>query len=58
MKKDMIISIKGTQRYDNAFDKIEIIVSGTMESQSGKYYIKYDESDETGFKDSTVMLEV
>ncbi|MBQ1334407.1 MAG: DUF1934 domain-containing protein [Clostridia bacterium] len=58
MKKDMIISIKGTQRFEHSFDKIELIVSGTMESRAGKYYIKYDESDETGFRDSTVMLEV
>ncbi|MBR2743143.1 MAG: DUF1934 domain-containing protein [Clostridia bacterium] len=58
MKKDMIISIKGTQKYEHVYDKIELIVSGTLESESGKYYIKYDESDESGFKDSTVMLEV
>lgn len=58
MKKDMIISIKGTQSYNRTHDKIELITNGTLESRLGKYYIRYDESDENGYNDSSVVLEV
>jgi len=58
MKKNMIISIKGTQSQGGEHDKIELITNGTLESSQGKYYIRYDESDEEGYAECTVELEV
>ena len=54
----MIISIKGTQSYNRTHDKIELITNGTLESRLGKYYIKYEESGENGYDNSSVVLEV
>ncbi len=59
MKKDVLISITGTQLQDGEKDVIELVTTGSFYRRGGSYYIAYDESEATGFEGSrtTVKLE-
>ena len=46
MEKDVIISIKGTQKYENADqDVIELVTEGRLEREGGSYTLSYQESE-------------
>ena len=49
MDKSVIISIKGTQTYEDAEpETIELVTEGTMEFRDGGWDITYEESELTG----------
>ena len=66
MKKQVVLSVKGTQSYmDQEPENIELVTEGTMEDVDGGWKITYAESDLTGLagvqttffvKDDTVTL--
>ncbi|MEG0457116.1 MAG: DUF1934 domain-containing protein [Oscillospiraceae bacterium] len=55
-KKQMLISIVGTQKRGNETDKIELTTTGDFYKKNEKYYLKYNESIATGFEGSTTIL--
>ena len=51
MEKDVIISIKGTQKYENADpDVIELVTEGRLEREGSSYTLSYQESELTGWR--------
>ena len=58
MKKEVLISIKGTQLVDGEKDQVELLTTGSYYRRGGHYYIAYDESEVTGFEGSHTVLKV
>lgn len=58
MKKDVLITIKGTRLMDGECDTVELMTSGTFSRRKGEYYISYEESEATGYEGSKTMLRV
>ena len=55
MKKDVVISLKGTNKYEGSGkDNIELTVGGNLFLKNGKHYLKYDQV-ENGEKVSTTL---
>lgn len=59
MRKDVIITIKGIQDAGNGQDSVEFITSGRFTQKGEKYYISYEEADDSYYKGylTTVKLE-
>lgn len=57
-KKDVFLSIKGIQNVDGEKDVIELLTCGTFCLRNNKYYISYQESETTGFKNSDTLLKI
>jgi len=47
MKKDVLITVRGTQTADCMPESIELITRGTMTGRNGKYAISYEETELT-----------
>lgn len=58
LKKDVIISIKGTSTVDGETDTVELITQGTYYLKNGNYYLCYEETEATGFEGSRTVLKV
>jgi uncharacterized beta-barrel protein YwiB (DUF1934 family) len=58
MRKNVIISIKGTQQVEKMHDKIEFVTNGIFEIKPDKYLIRYNESDITGYENTKTTLEI
>ncbi len=59
MKKDVIISISGTQQYsDPEPDKVELVTAGRFYLRDGHYYISYHESELTGMEGTRTTVKV
>ena len=59
MKQEVILSICGTQRYeDQEPDVIELVTEGTMELVDGGWDISYEESELTGMAGVTTTFRV
>lgn len=59
MKKEVILSIRGSQKYmDQEPDVIELVTEGTMEYCDGGWNICYEESDMTGLAGVTTTFRV
>ncbi len=59
MKKEVILSIKGRQTYqDQEPDVIELVTEGTIEFRDGGYDICYEESDLTGLSGVMTLFRV
>lgn len=58
MKKDVRITIKGTQYFDDEKDSIELTTLGRLYRKNGIYYLSYDESEATGFEGSKTTLKI
>ena len=58
MKKDVFIEIRGRQQNDEGTDVTELLTEGLLCRQNGKYYLIYDESEATGFKDCRTTLKL
>ena len=57
MKKDVLISLKGHQRYvDGEKDYIEFVTEGTFYTKKDKYFITYNESEITGLDGTTTTV--
>lgn len=57
-KKDVLIKIKGTYIIDNDSDVTEITTIGNFYKKQDHYYISYQESEATGFKDTKTTMEI
>ena len=59
MKQNVVLSLRGTQRYDGQEpDVIELVTEGTMEFRDGGGDISYEESDLTGLAGVTTTFRV
>lgn len=59
MGKDVIISIKGTQKYENADqDVIELVTEGRLEREGGSYTLSYQESELTGLEGTLTTFQI
>ena len=58
-KNDVIISIKGTQKYENADqDVIELVTEGRLEREGGSYTLSYQESELTGLEGTLTTFQI
>ena len=59
MKKDVLITIKGLQNYeDQDEDSIELVTNGTYYKKDNDYYIVYKESELTGLGETTTTVKI
>ena len=59
MKKNVVLAIQGTQRYeDQEPEVIELVTVGTMEFRDGGWDISYEESALTGLEGVTTTFRV
>ena len=59
MKKEVVLSIRGTQKYqDQEPEVIELVTEGTMEFRSGGWDVSYEESALTGLEGVTTTFRV
>lgn len=59
MKQNVLLSIRGTQRYaDQEPETIELVTDGTMEFTGGGWDISYEESAVTGMEGVTTTFRV
>lgn len=59
MKKDVLITIKGLQNYeDQDEDSIELVTKGTYYQKDEDYYIVYKESELTGLGETTTTVKI
>lgn len=58
MKKDVFITIKGTQLVESEKDSVELTTVGQLYRRNGVYYICYDESEATGYAGAKTTLKV
>ena len=59
MKKEVVLSLRGTQTYEGQEpDVIELVTEGTMEFYEGGWNIAYEESDLTGLAGVTTTFRV
>ena len=59
MKTDVILSIRGSQRYDDQEPEIiELVTAGTMEFRDGGWDICYEETELTGLAGVTTTFRV
>ena len=59
MNKDVIISIRGTQSYEDVEDDvIELVTSGTLSQKEAGYLLTYKESELTGLDGTTTTFQV
>ena len=59
MKRDVVLSIQGRQRYgEQEPETIELVTEGTMEFRDGGWDIAYEESELTGLEGVTTVFRV
>ncbi len=58
MKKDVYISIKGSQAYEDDQNKMEITTAGKFYDKDGKYYVSYVEGELTGMEKCNTTIKV
>ena len=58
MKKDVYISIKGSQDYGDDKNGMEITTAGTFYDKDGKYYLSYAEGDFSGMEKCNTILKI
>ena len=59
MEKDVIISIKGVQRYENADpDTMELVTAGRLEREGNSYTLSYQESELTGLEGTLTTFQI
>lgn len=58
MNKDVIISVKGNQHYENDNDCIELITHGKYYKNGDEFIVTYNETEMTGMEGTTTKLTV
>ena len=59
MKKDVIITIKGLQSFeDTDNDSVELVTSGRFYEKNGTFYLSYKESELTGLGNTTTTVKI
>ena len=58
MKKDVYISIKGSQSYEDDQNKMEVTTAGKFYDKDGKYYVSYVEGELSGMEKCNTTIKV
>jgi len=59
MEQNVVISIKGVQKYENAQpDAMELVTRGTMARDEAGYRLVYQESEMTGLEGTSTIIRV
>lgn len=59
MDKEVVISIKGIQKYEGALpDVIELVTGGRLVREGGSYTLSYQESELTGLEGTLTTIQV
>ena len=59
MQKDVVISVKGIQKYENVkSDTVELVTTGTLQEENGIYVLTYEESEITGLEGTQTVITV
>ena len=58
IKKNVVITIKGTSTVNGESDTIELVTQGSYYYKNGSYYLRYEETEATGFEGSQTTLKV
>ena len=59
MEKDVIISIKGVQRFEDADpDTMELVTQGRLEREGNSYTLSYQESQLTGLEGTLTTFQI
>ena len=58
MKKDVYISITGTQELDGEKDSVEMTTEGKFYNKDGKYYLCYTEGELSGLEKCSTTLKI
>ena len=59
MDKEVVISIKGIQKYEGALpDVVELVTEGRLAREGSSYTLSYQESELTGLEGTTTVLQV
>lgn len=58
MKKDVYISIKGSQEYEDDQNKMEVTTAGKFYDKDGKYYVSYVEGELAGLEKCNTTIKV
>lgn len=59
MEKDVVISIKGMQKYEgNDPDTVELVTAGRLMKDKGGYTLSYQESEITGLEGTLTTIQV
>ncbi len=58
MKKDVLISITGTQRVDGEKDVVELTTIGSLYNKNGIHYLTYQEPDDSGYEGTRTTLKL
>ena len=59
MEKEVVISIKGMQKYEGAPpDVIELVTEGRLVREGGSYTLSYQESELTGLEGTTTRVHI
>ena len=58
MKKDVLITVKGTQRVSGETDVTEMMTTGRFYRKNKLYYISYEETEATGYSGCRTTLKV
>ncbi len=58
MKKDVLITIQGTQRVGKDKDSIEMMTTGRFYRKNNLYYISYEETEATGYDGCRTTLKI
>ncbi len=58
MKKDVYISIKGSQEYTDDQNSMEVTTAGKFYDKDGKYYVSYVEGELTGLEKCNTTIKV
>ena len=58
MKKNVMLTIRGTQRIDGQEETVELLTCGQLARRNGSYWISYDESETTGFAGHRTTLHI
>ena len=58
MKKDVLITIRGTQQVNEEKDVVEMITTGRYYRKNGLYYISYEETEATGYEGCRTTLKI
>ena len=48
MKKDVVITIQGTQTVGNESEEVELFTTGRFYKKDSQYYLAYEETEATG----------
>jgi len=59
MEKDVVISVKGMQKYENADpEAVELVTEGRLARDEGGYTLSYQESEITGLEGTRTTIRV